>query len=172
MVGRCVCAWHWWSPGQENASAIVLSHTRMFSPPLRRGLIVGEWNEEHAHGKSTTQSWSPQNAQDHRRSCKFILNVTTQEPGSAARLRRYPRSFRPDPPSWMYTRASWQTKKAWRTLFPLPSVYLQQNNKKGRRPRVKNVQQKCHNKTMRGKKSRYNSKINTPHVPLRENTEE
>ena len=55
------CAWHWWSLGQDNASAIVLSHTRMFSPPFRRRLSVGKWNEEHAHGKTTTQSWSPPN---------------------------------------------------------------------------------------------------------------
>jgi len=55
------CAWHWWSLGQDNASAIVISLTRMFSPSFHRRLSVGEWNEEHAHGKTTTQSWSPPN---------------------------------------------------------------------------------------------------------------
>jgi hypothetical protein len=36
--------------------AIVLSQTRMFSPPLRGGLDVGEWNEVVVHGRSTTLS--------------------------------------------------------------------------------------------------------------------
>jgi hypothetical protein len=36
--------------------AIVLSQTRMFSPPLRGGLDVGEWNEVVVHGSSTTLS--------------------------------------------------------------------------------------------------------------------
>ncbi len=66
----------------------------------------------------------PQNAQDHRRACKFIFNGTTQKPGSAARRRPDPRSSRPDPRSscTLFTRArlSFEKKKAGQKSLAKP----------------------------------------------------